>query len=70
MQKKIVQRYRATEFGAAFKVHLGDTEIPDGSVGEKASGIDLKLSEGDEGEVLVKSPVSWFSCYSNYVGLI
>ena len=29
-----------------------------GSVGELVSGIDLKLSDGDEGEVLVKSPVS------------
>jgi malonyl-CoA/methylmalonyl-CoA synthetase len=56
MQKKIVQRYGATEFGAIFKVRLDDKKVPDGSVGEVASGIDVKLSEGDEGEVLVKSP--------------
>lgn len=56
MQKKIVQRYGATEFGAVFKAHIGDAEVPDGSVGEQIPGIDLKLSEGDEGEVLVKSP--------------
>lgn len=56
MQKKIVQRYGATEFGAIFKVRLDDRKIPDGSVGEIVSGIDVKLSEGDEGEVLVKSP--------------
>ena len=57
MQKKIFQRYGATEFGAVFKVRLDDKKAPDGSVGEIASGIDVKLSEGDEGEVLVKSPV-------------
>ncbi|OCK85351.1 putative AMP-binding enzyme [Lepidopterella palustris CBS 459.81] len=56
LQKKIVQRYGATEFGAVLKVHLGDMQVPDGSVGERVAGIDLKLSEGDEGEILVKSP--------------
>jgi len=58
MQKRIVQRYGATEFGAIFKVRLDDKRVPDGSVGQVASGIDVKLSNGDEGEVLVKSPVS------------
>lgn len=57
MQKKIVQRYGATEFGAVFKVRLDDKKVPEGSVGQIASGVDIKLSEGDEGEVLVKSPV-------------
>ncbi|KAJ4986238.1 AMP-binding enzyme [Stagonosporopsis vannaccii] len=56
MQKRIVQRYGATEFGAIFKVRLDDKRVPDGSVGQVASGIDVKLSNGDEGEVLVKSP--------------
>jgi malonyl-CoA/methylmalonyl-CoA synthetase len=56
MQKNIIQRYGATEFGAVFKVRLDDKKVPDGSVGEVASGVDVKLSEGDEGEVLVKSP--------------
>lgn len=58
MQKRIVQRYGATEFGAIFKVRLNDKSVPDGSVGQVASGVDVKLSDGDEGEVLVKSPVS------------
>ena len=58
MQKKIVQRYGATEFGAVFKVRLDDKKVPDGSVGQVASGVDIRLSDGDEGEVLVKSPVS------------
>lgn len=56
MQRNIVQRYGATEFGAIFKVRLDDKKVPEGSVGEIASGIDVKLSEGDEGEILVKSP--------------
>jgi len=64
MQKKIVQRYGATEFGAIFKVRLDDNKVPDGSVGEIASGVDVKLSDGDEGEVLVRSP-HMFSKYLN-----
>ncbi|CAN9275721.1 unnamed protein product [Alternaria alternata] len=56
MQKPILQRYGATEFGAIFKMRLGDNDVPEGSVGEIASGVDVRLSEGDEGEVLVKSP--------------
>ncbi|KAF2399458.1 acetyl-CoA synthetase-like protein [Trichodelitschia bisporula] len=54
--RRIAQRYGATEFGAVFKARLSDGQVPDGSVGERVPGIDLKLSEGDEGEVLVKSP--------------
>jgi malonyl-CoA/methylmalonyl-CoA synthetase len=57
MQRPILQRYRATEFGAIFKMHLDDKSVPEGSVGEVASGVDVRLSDGDEGEVLVKSPV-------------
>src|ERR1700760_849988 len=57
MGKRILQRYGATEFGAVCKVRMGDDHVPDGSVGEKVPGIDIKLSDGDEGEVLVKSPV-------------
>lgn len=57
MQKKVVQRYGATEFGVAFMVRLDDDGVPEGSVGECVSGVDVKLSEGDEGEVLVRSPV-------------
>lgn len=57
MQKRIVQRYGATEFGSVLKIRLDDQNAPDGSVGELESGIDLKLSGGNEGEILVKSPV-------------
>lgn len=56
----ILTRYGATEFGAVFKVEAGDKGTPEGSVGKVVSGIDIKLSNGDEGEILVKSP-SMFS---------
>ena len=36
--------------------HLTDHSLQ-GSVGEKTPGIDLKLSNGDEGEILMKSPL-------------
>ena len=54
--KRILTRYGATEFGAPFKVHLDPAGTPEGSVGELVPGAEVKLSEGDEGEVLVKSP--------------
>lgn len=61
-QKRIRQRYGATEYGAVFMVGLDDDKAPDGSVGECVSGVDVKLSAGDEGEVLVRSPVHRFFC--------
>ena len=54
--KIILTRYGSTEVGAVFKVPLDPTGVPDGSVGELAPGADVRLSEGDEGEILVKSP--------------
>ena len=45
-------------------MHLDDSMVPDGSVGEVASGVDVKFSDGQEGEVLVKSP-HMFSKYLN-----
>jgi malonyl-CoA/methylmalonyl-CoA synthetase len=61
LQNRIVQRYGGTEFGAVFKVRIGDLDVPDGSVGEKVAGYDIQLSGGDEGEVLVRNHVSIFS---------
>ena len=61
--KKILLRYGATEIGAVYKVQYGyQGEVPDGSVGTLFAGCDVKLSEGNEGEVLVKSP-EMFSKY-------
>ncbi len=53
--KVILTRYGATEFGAVFKMKLDPTGTPPGSVGEVISGVDVKLSESDEGEVLTRS---------------
>ncbi|OAL34549.1 hypothetical protein AYO20_06179 [Fonsecaea nubica] len=55
--RAILTRYGGTEFGNAFTVTPRSQGVPDGSVGEKAPGIDLKLSNGDEGEVLIRSPI-------------
>jgi len=57
-------RYGGTEFGNAFTVTpwLAQEGVPDGSVGKKGPGVDLKLSNGDEGEVLMKTPIM-FSKY-------
>ncbi len=61
--RKILLRYGATEIGAVFKVPLHGAEaVPDGSVGTLFGGCDVRLSEGEEGEVLVKSP-EMFSKY-------
>lgn len=54
--KIILTRYGATEFGAVFMVPLDPGDTPDGSVGGVVAGLDVKLSDGDEGEVLVRSP--------------
>jgi malonyl-CoA/methylmalonyl-CoA synthetase len=37
LQKKILQRYGATEFGAVLKMPIGEMDIPDGSVGRLIS---------------------------------
>ncbi|KAJ9618509.1 hypothetical protein H2203_009106 [Taxawa tesnikishii (nom. ined.)] len=63
MGKKILLRYGATEFGAVFKVRMDDDHVPEGSVGEVPAGIDIKLSEGDEGEVLIRSPYMFSKLY-------
>ena len=60
--KRVLTRYGATEYGGVFMVRLEPGETPPNSVGEVVSGIEVKLSEGDEGEVLTKSH-SMFSRY-------
>jgi malonyl-CoA/methylmalonyl-CoA synthetase len=65
--KPILTRYGGTEFGNAFTVTPWLAEqgiVPDGSVGQKGPGVDLKLSNGDEGEVLLRNPIM-FSKYLN-----
>ena len=69
--KRIVLRYGATEFGAVFKVRLGDESVPDGSVGTIFAGCDVKLRNEetgqyeDEGEVVVRSPSG--EMFSKYI---
>ncbi|GAB7354407.1 hypothetical protein MBLNU459_g4901t2 [Dothideomycetes sp. NU459] len=62
--KKILLRYGGTEFGAVLKVQMGDDMVPDGSVGEVFPGVEMKLSDDAEGEILIKSPYM-FSKYLN-----
>ncbi|KAK2745916.1 putative NRPS-like protein biosynthetic cluster [Myotisia sp. PD_48] len=54
--RRISIRYGATEIGAVFKAPLNDNSVPEGSVGPTFPGVIAKLSEGDEGEILIKSP--------------
>lgn len=55
--KAMLTRYGGTEFGAVLTVPLRNEGVPVGSVGKPMAGMEIKLSNGDEGEVLVKSPV-------------
>jgi malonyl-CoA/methylmalonyl-CoA synthetase len=54
----ILTRYGATEFPGCLKVPLDASHklLPKGCVGLAVPGVELKLSEGDQGELLVKSP--------------
>lgn len=62
--RRIIQRYGATEIGVVFNMSIDDHQgTPDGSAGEATIGVDVKLSEGQEGEVLVKS----FHMFSKYL---
>jgi malonyl-CoA/methylmalonyl-CoA synthetase len=69
--KKILLRYGGTEFGAVFKVRVGDDKVPDGSVGTLFSGGDVKLRDpdtgefGDYGEVMARSPAG--ELFSKYI---
>ncbi|EXJ89234.1 hypothetical protein A1O3_02300 [Capronia epimyces CBS 606.96] len=62
--RRIVQRYGSTEMGVVFNMSVDPTEhIPDGSVGPVTYGVTVKLADGDEGEVLIKS----FNMFSKYL---
>lgn len=70
LSRKILLRYGSTETGAVFKVGLDDGKVPDGSVGTKFPGYDVRLAidgegsdgTGMQGEVQVKGP-EMFSKY-------
>ncbi|KAL2404372.1 CoA ligase [Exophiala dermatitidis] len=62
--RRIIQRYGSTEMGVIFNMSVDPTEdIPDGSVGHVTYGVEAKLSNGDEGEVLIKS----YNMFSKYL---
>jgi malonyl-CoA/methylmalonyl-CoA synthetase len=54
----ILTRYGATEFPGCLKVpaNMDHKLLPRGCVGMPVPGLSIKLSDGDEGELLVKSP--------------
>ena len=58
----ILTRYGGTEFGNAYSVSPWLENVPDGSVGMKMAGVDMKLKSEPEGEVLMRSPIM-FSKY-------
>lgn len=62
LKRPILLRYGATEFGAVVRARVDDPNVPDGSVGTLTAGCDVRLSEGDEGEIQIKSP-EMFSGY-------
>lgn len=62
--RRIMTRYGGTEFGSGFIVPVGAEDCPPTSVGIVTPGVDLKLSKGDEGEILMKSP-TMFARYVN-----
>jgi len=62
--KKIKQRYGASELGVIFNVPFEETDdVPDGSTGVASLGVDVHLSEGNEGEVRARS----FYMFSKYI---
>jgi malonyl-CoA/methylmalonyl-CoA synthetase len=62
--KRIVQRYGSSELGVFFNMPFEqDPGFPDGSAGEASLGVDVRLSEGDEGEILGRA----FYMFSKYL---
>lgn len=62
--KRIKQRYGSSEQGVIFNMPFEDDDnTPDGSTGTASLGVDVVLSEGNEGEVRTRSPYM----FSKYV---
>jgi malonyl-CoA/methylmalonyl-CoA synthetase len=63
--RRILERYGTTEFSSIFLTPCRDNDhVPDGSVGVILPGVEIKLSNGNEGEILVKAP----AMFSRYLG--
>ena len=55
--RRILERYGTTEFsGLILMAPDHASSVPDGSVGTLLPGVEVQLSNGDEGEILVKAP--------------
>lgn len=55
--KRILDRYGSSETGLIFRMPLQSKNVPDGSVGLAAAGVEIKFKDGgDEGELLIKNP--------------
>ncbi|KAF2167604.1 hypothetical protein M409DRAFT_22406 [Zasmidium cellare ATCC 36951] len=63
-QRPILSRYGSTESALSIMTLPRSIDVPDNSVGSAVAGVDVKLSNGDEGEVLVRSP----HMFSKYLG--
>lgn len=64
--KRILERYGTTEFSAIFLISPHDGHlVPSGSVGRAVPGVDVRLSGGNEGEILVKCPNMFKEYYGN-----
>lgn len=64
-KNRILERYGTTEFSSVILISPEDDErVPDGSVGAVLPGVHVKLSNGDEGELLVKAP----GMFTHYLG--
>jgi len=62
--KRIIQRYGSSEQGVIFNMPFDiDPKLPDGSAGKATLAVDVRLSEGDEGEVRSRS----YYMFSKYV---
>ncbi|EEH40099.2 acyl-activating enzyme [Paracoccidioides lutzii Pb01] len=54
--RTILSRYGASEIGPVFTPSVESDPVPPGSVGSVFPGTTVKLSDGEEGEVLIKGP--------------
>lgn len=66
--RPILTRYGATEFPGCIKVPSGidPTTLPADCVGMVVPGVEVKLSEGETGELLVKSPYMFSRSASSF----
>ncbi|KAG5296522.1 acyl-CoA synthetase [Histoplasma capsulatum G186AR] len=62
--KTILSRYGATEIGPVFTSSIDSDSVPPGSVGPVLT---ITLSEGHQGEVLIKGPYMFSKYETSYI---